>query len=170
MQAVDLILYYTNTTSINWAVPFVFRKFKRWFLILLAAGVVGVLITSLILFLAVDTKKINSFIVKNVAAQTGGKLTISNTTFNAFTGLTVNDVTFIPPNTDGTPATDNGKFIKIKSLLFKYQLWSILYGTLDVEAIMLDGAEIRLSKKGTKWNFDGINAYRDRNSLNTPSV
>ena len=138
------------------------RKITRWLSGIFFAGIIGILILALVLFLVVDTKKMTAFAEKIVAEQTGGKLAIGKMDFSAFRGFTLKDIQFTPPSADGSPNSSGQKLMSVQELRLHWNLWSVLYGSVTLDAALINGGEIYLSQINGNWNFGGIMAYRQK--------
>ena len=145
-------------------------KITRWLAGFFIAGVIGVLTLALTLFLVIDTKKVTIFVENLVAEQTGGMLAIGKTEFSAFRGFTLRDIKFRPPSNDGAADPGQKNILAIDDLQLHWNLWSILYGSIAIDALLISGGEISLSKTDGKWNFDGIVAYHQKISAMVPVV
>ena len=127
------------------------KKFFKWFLIVIAAFVVLVLIAALILPFVLPLDKIKDFVAAKMTETLRREVKIGKISFNIFTGIGIDDLYI-----GNRAGFSKQPFVKADKIELRYDLWSLFTGKFKVNKVALVGPEILLEKKGGQFNFSDL--------------
>lgn len=145
------------------------KKVGRVTAILLVAAACLLLtlyVAGAVLVNGVDLSRIVSLLI---AEQTGGKLEIDRIRYDLLQGVNFEGMRFYPPDPrDPRGYIEGGALVEmpliaIKELAFNYDIPSILFGRIHLDALQLIEPAISIRETDGVDNFSGIIAYRAKN-------
>jgi uncharacterized protein involved in outer membrane biogenesis len=132
-------------------------KWIKWILGGLASLLIVLILIIIILPFVLPLDRIKDFAAQKMGESINRQVTIENVSFNVFSGIQLNGLEI-----SNHPQFTKKPFVSAKSIELKYDLWTLIFGKLNINKIALVKPEILIEKNSSgNFNFSDITQGKD---------